>query len=169
MTQQELANASGTSLRTITSFEDSSDRLPIAANLAAIRKAFERLGVMFTDAGVEWVPSFSAAQMRAIRALQVRKGPSMCRPADLYAESGCSRGELEALVRLRIVEGIDTLPTSLRGPSRRKSVRSAIETVRHRLGPSGCARRWRRQGEDRATTGAAYARSPSLGYTHHRT
>lgn len=110
MTRQELANASGVSVRTITSFEDSSDRLPIAANLAAIRKALERLGVLFTEAGVEWFPPFSEAQTRVIRALQVRNGPRMCQPADLYAESGCSRGDLEILVRLQIIEGIDTLP-----------------------------------------------------------
>jgi hypothetical protein len=110
MTQQELADSSGVSLRTITSFEDSSDRVPIAANLAAIRKAFERLGVLFTEAGVEWAPPFSGAQMRVIRALQARGGPRMCRPAELYAETGCSRGDLETLVQLRIVEGIDSLP-----------------------------------------------------------
>jgi transcriptional regulator with XRE-family HTH domain len=110
MTQQELANASGVSLRTITSFEDSSDRRPIAANLAAIRTALKRLGVRFTEAGVEWCPPFSETQIRVIRALQVRRGRSMCSPADLYAESGCSRADLEALVQLRVIDGIDTAP-----------------------------------------------------------
>ena len=110
MTQQELANASGVSLRTITSFEDARDRVPIAANLAAIRTAFERLGVLFTAAGIEWSPPFSETQMRVIRALQVRTGRPMCSPADLYAETQCSRADLEALVRLGIIEGIDTAP-----------------------------------------------------------
>ena len=35
MSRQELANASGVSLRTITSFEDTTDRVPTAANLAS--------------------------------------------------------------------------------------------------------------------------------------
>jgi transcriptional regulator with XRE-family HTH domain len=110
MSRQELANASGVSLRTITSFEDTTDRMPTAANLAAIRTALQRLGVIFSHAGVEWVPPFTDKQVRIIRALQVRQGPRMATVADVTAESGCSRGDLEALAQLQIITGIDGLP-----------------------------------------------------------
>ena len=111
MTQQELADASGVSLRTISSFEDpKSDRQPTPANLETVRRALERLGVTFTAAGVEWVPRFSAPQIKAINALAVRKGQNMCTPRELVEESGCSRGELEALVSLGIVQSLDTSP-----------------------------------------------------------
>jgi hypothetical protein len=110
MNRQELANASGVSLRTITSFEDSSDRLPIAGNLAAIREALERLGVRFIEGGVGWFSPFSQPQMRVIRALAGRNRPPICSLAELYGESGCSRGDLEALARLQVIEGIDTIP-----------------------------------------------------------
>jgi len=110
MSRQELANASGVSLRTITSFEDTTDRVPTAANLAAIRTALQRLGVVFTHAGVEWGPPFTEKQVRVIRALQVRNGPRMATVADVTAESGCSRGDLEALAQLQIITGIDGVP-----------------------------------------------------------
>ncbi len=107
MSRQELANASGVSLRTITSFEDTTDRVPTAANLAAIRTALQRLGVVFTHAGVEWVPPFTEKQVRVIGALQVRNGPRMATVADVMVETGCSRGDLEALAELQIIAGID--------------------------------------------------------------
>jgi len=110
MSRQELANASGVSLRTITSFEDTSDRVPTAATLAAIRTALQRLGVVFTHAGVDWVPPFTEKQVRVIRALQVRNGPRMATIADVTAESGCSRGDLEALAQLQIITGIEGFP-----------------------------------------------------------
>ena len=110
MSRQELATASGVSLRTISSFEDTTDRVPTAANLAAIRTALQRLGVVFTHAGVEWVPPFTEKQVRVIRALQVRHGPRMTTVADVMAESECSRGDLEALAKLQIITGIDGLP-----------------------------------------------------------
>lgn len=111
MSRQELANASGVSIRTITSFEDAkSDRVPTVANLAAIRTAFQRLGVVFNHAGVEWVPPFTEKQVGVIRALQVRHGPRMATVADVAAASGCSRGDLEALAQLQIITGIDELP-----------------------------------------------------------
>ena len=110
MSRQELANASGVSLRTITSFEDATDRVPTAANLAAIRTALQRLGVVFNHAGVEWVPPFTETQVRVIQALQVRHGPRMATVADVTAESGCSRGDLEALAQLQIITGIDGFP-----------------------------------------------------------
>jgi transcriptional regulator with XRE-family HTH domain len=110
MSRQELANASGVSLRTITSFEDTTDRVPTAANLAAIRSALQRLGVVFNHAGVEWVRPFTETQVRVIRALQVRNGPRMKTVADVTAESGCSRGDLEALAQLQIITGIDGFP-----------------------------------------------------------
>jgi transcriptional regulator with XRE-family HTH domain len=110
MSRQELANASGVSLRTITSFEDTTDRVPTAANLAAIESALQRLGVVFTHAGVQWVSPFTEKQVRVIRALQVRNGPRMATVGDVMAESGCSRGDLEALARLQIITGIDGFP-----------------------------------------------------------
>jgi DNA-binding XRE family transcriptional regulator len=110
MSRQELANASGVSLRTITSFEDTTDRVPTAANLAAIQSALQCLGVVFNHAGVEWVQPFTEKQVRVIRALQVRSGPCMATVADVMAESGCSRGDLEALARLQIITGIDGRP-----------------------------------------------------------
>jgi hypothetical protein len=110
MSRQELANASGVSLRTITSFEDTSDRVPTAANLAAIRTALQRLGVMFTHAGVGWVPPFTEKQVRVIRALQVRNGPRMATVADVTAESGCSQSDLDALAQLQIITGIEGFP-----------------------------------------------------------
>jgi transcriptional regulator with XRE-family HTH domain len=110
MSRQELANASGVSLRTITSFEDTTDRTPTAANLAAIRTALQRLGVVFNYAGVEWAPPFTETQMRVVRALQVRHGPRMATVADVTAESGCSRGDLEVLAQRQIITGIDGFP-----------------------------------------------------------
>lgn len=111
MSRQELANASGVSLRTITSFEDASDRMPTAANLSAIRIALQRFGVKFNkQGGVEWVPPFSEAQMRVIRALQVRSGPRMATVADVTAGTGCSRSDLEFLAKLQIITGIDGFP-----------------------------------------------------------
>jgi hypothetical protein len=111
MTQQELADAAGVSLRTITSFEDLTERRPTAANLAAIQWALQRLGVLFTGGAVEWVPPpFSGAQVKVLRALEVRSGPAMCTAATLHQETDCSRAELEALVQLRVIEGIDGLP-----------------------------------------------------------
>lgn len=110
MSRQELAHASGISLRTITSFEDTTDRIPTAANIEAIRGALQRLGVVFNHAGVEWVPPFTEQQVGVIRALQVRHGPRMATVADVTAESGCSRGDLEALAQLQIITGIDGLP-----------------------------------------------------------
>jgi len=112
MSRQELADASGVSVRTITSFEDAkTDRVPTAANLAAIRSALQHLGVLFNHAGVEWVPPFTEKQVGVIRALQVRHGPRMATVADVTAESGCSRGDLEELARLQIITGIDGFPT----------------------------------------------------------
>lgn len=110
MTQQELSNACGVSVRTIASFEDAGDRSPVAGNLAAIRRALEELGVVFTAQGVAWSSPFSDSQIRAINAMSVRTGNRMLTPEQLRSESGCSRPELEALVRLRVAEGIDTLP-----------------------------------------------------------
>ncbi len=110
MTQQELAKASGVSVRTIASFEDATDRYPVAANLVAIRRALEEVGAVFTAQGVAWSSPFSETQVKAIRALSVRKGNAMCTPEQLRTESGCPRPELEALVRLQIVENLDTLP-----------------------------------------------------------
>lgn len=110
MTQQELSNASGVSVRTIASFEDAGDRYPIAANLAAIRRAFEELGVVFTAQGVAWSSPFSETQVKAIRAMAVRTGNNMLTPERLRNESGCSRPELDVLVRLRVAESIDPSP-----------------------------------------------------------
>ena len=110
MSRQELANASGVSLRTITSFEDTTDRVPTSANLAAIQTALQRLGVVFNHAGVEWVPPFSDEQVRVIRALQVRHGQRMATLAEVTAKTGCSRGDLEVLVKLQILTGIDGFP-----------------------------------------------------------
>src|ERR1700681_3186496 len=104
MSRQELANASGVSVRTITNFEDAkTDRVPTAANLVAIRNALQRLGVVFNRAGVKWVPTFTEKQLRVIQALQVRHGPRMATVADVTAESGCSRGDLEELAQLQII------------------------------------------------------------------
>jgi len=112
MSRQELAHASGVSLRTISSFEDASDRLPTAANLAAIQTALQRLGVVFQDdGGVEWSPPFSEIQTRVILALRVRSGPRMVSSSELFTETGCSRADLELLAQLQIVTGIDGFPT----------------------------------------------------------
>lgn len=46
MTQRELAEGSGVSLRTVAHFE-SGERTPIPANLAALRTALEAAGVEF--------------------------------------------------------------------------------------------------------------------------
>jgi transcriptional regulator with XRE-family HTH domain len=111
MTQQELANASGVSLRTVSNFEDpTSNRQPTTANLDAIQRALERLGVNFTPTGVEWAPPFSERQVMAINALSVRKGQDRPRSSDIITETGCSRGELEALAALGIVESLDGYP-----------------------------------------------------------
>jgi transcriptional regulator with XRE-family HTH domain len=111
MSQQELANASGVSLRTISSFEDASDRLPTAANLAAIEKALRRLGAVFQDDGsVEWSPPFTETQIRVILALQVRNGPTMTAAAELIKEARCDRADLELLAQLQILTGIDGYP-----------------------------------------------------------
>ncbi len=110
MTQQELSAASGVGVRTIASFEDAGDRQPVAANLAAIRRALEELGVVFTAQGVAWSSPFSETQVRAVRALSVKNGNQMCTPEQLRGESGCSRPELDALTRLQIVEHVDTSP-----------------------------------------------------------
>ena len=110
MSRQELANASGVSLRTISSFEDASERLPTAANLAAIQTALQRLGVVFQDSGVEWSPPFSETQTRVISALQARNGPRMASSSELFTETGCSRADLELLVQLQILTGIDGYP-----------------------------------------------------------
>jgi transcriptional regulator with XRE-family HTH domain len=111
MSQQELANASGVSLRTISSFEDASDRLPTAANLAAIQVALQRLGVAFRDAGVEWFSPFSETQTRVILVLQARNGPSTMTSPKLIKETGCGRADLEFLAQRQIVTGIDGSPT----------------------------------------------------------
>jgi len=111
MSRQELAHASGVSLRTISSFEDASDRLPTAANLAAIQTALQRLGVVFHDAGVEWSPPFSETQTRVILALQVRNGPGMMSSSELFKKTDCSRADLEFLAQLQILTGIDGYPT----------------------------------------------------------
>lgn len=111
MSRQELANASGVSLRTISSFEDASDRLPTAANLAAIQTALQRLGVVFQeDGGVEWSPPLSETQTRVILALQVRNGPRMVNSSELFRKTGCSRADLELLAQLQILTGIDGYP-----------------------------------------------------------
>ena len=110
MSRQELANASGVSLRTISSFEDASDRLPTAANLAAIQTALQRLGVVFQDGGVEWSPPFSETQTRVILALRVQKGPRMVSSSELFTKTGCSRADLELLAQFQILTGIDGYP-----------------------------------------------------------
>jgi transcriptional regulator with XRE-family HTH domain len=110
MSRQELANASGVSLRTISSFEDVSDRVPTVANLAAIQTALQRLGVVFQDAGVEWSPPFSDTQTRVISALSVQSGPRMASSSDLFTKTGCSRADLELLAQLQILTGIDGSP-----------------------------------------------------------
>jgi transcriptional regulator with XRE-family HTH domain len=46
MTQAELADQSGVSLRTIAHFE-SGERQPVPANLAALQNTFEKAGVEF--------------------------------------------------------------------------------------------------------------------------
>jgi hypothetical protein len=110
MSRQELANASGVSLRTISSFEDASDRTPTAANLAAIEAALRRLGVVFDETGTKWLSPFSDAQAGAIRALQVRNGPKMISAPELLKEAGCSLADLEALQRLQILSGVNGYP-----------------------------------------------------------
>lgn len=110
MSRQELAHASSVSLRTISSFEDTSDRLPTAANLTAIQTALQRLGVVFQDGGVEWSAPFSETQTRVIKALQVRNGPRMVGSSELLTETGCSRADLELLAQLQILTGIDGYP-----------------------------------------------------------
>ena len=110
MSRQELAHASGVSLRTIVSFEDASDRLPTAANLAAIQTALQRLGVVFQDGGVEWSPPFSEPQTCVILTLQVRNGPRMMSSSELFTQTGCSRADLELLAQLQILTGIDGYP-----------------------------------------------------------
>jgi transcriptional regulator with XRE-family HTH domain len=110
MSQQELANASGVSLRTISSFEDASDRLPTTANLAAIQTALQRLGVVFQDGGVNWSPPFSETQAGVILALEVQSGPRMMSSSELFIKIGCSRADLELLARLQILTGIDGYP-----------------------------------------------------------
>jgi transcriptional regulator with XRE-family HTH domain len=111
MSRQELANASGVSLRTISSFEDTSDRLPTGANLAAIQTALQRLGALFQDGGVGWVPPFSGTQTRVILALQVRNGPRMVSASELLTKTGGTRADLELLAQLQILTGIDGYPT----------------------------------------------------------
>jgi DNA-binding XRE family transcriptional regulator len=111
MSRQELANASGVSLRTIVSFEDASDRLPTAANLAAIQTALQRLGVVFHDGGVEWSPPFSETQTRVILGLRLQKDPRMSSSSELFTKTGCSRADLELLAQLQILTGIDGTPT----------------------------------------------------------
>ena len=111
MSQQELANASGVSLRTISSFEDASDRLPTTANLAAIQTALQRLGVVFQDGGgVQWFPPFSETETRVILALARPTGPGMVSSLELFATTGCSRADLESLAQLQIITGIDGYP-----------------------------------------------------------
>ncbi len=110
MSRLELSHASGVSLRTISSFEDATDRLPTAANLAAIQTALQRRGVVFQDGGVEWSSPFSEIQTRVILALQVRNGPRMVSSSELLTESGCSRADLELLAQLQILTGIDGYP-----------------------------------------------------------
>ncbi len=136
MSRQELAHASGVSLRTISSFEDASDRLPTAANLAAIQTALQRLGVVFEDGGVQWSPPFSETQTRVILALQVQSGPRMVSSSELFTKTGCSRADLELLVQLQILTGIDGypmltaiglhIPGLLRDHESRESVRRVI-------------------------------------------
>jgi len=111
MSRQELANASGVSLRTISSFEDASDRLPTAANLAAIQTALQRLGVVFHDGGLGWSRPFSEPQTRVIDALRVQKVPSRMSSSELFTKTGCSRADLESLAQLQILTGIDAYPT----------------------------------------------------------
>ena len=111
MSRRELANASGVSLRTISSFEDASDRLPTAANLAAIQTALQRLGVVFHDGGVEWSPPFSETQTRVILTLRVQKGSPRMSSSELFTKTGCSRADLEFLAQLQLLTGIDGTPT----------------------------------------------------------
>jgi transcriptional regulator with XRE-family HTH domain len=111
MSRQELANASGVSLRTISSFEDASDRLPTAANLAAIQTALQRLGAVFHDGGVEWSSPFSETQTRVILALRVQRGAPLMSSSELFTKTGCSRADLELLAQLQILTGIDGTPT----------------------------------------------------------
>ena len=110
MTQQELSRASGVSVRTIASFEGATDRSPVTANLAAIRRALEDLGVIFTADGIAWSSPFSDTQIKAIRALSVRNGNAMCTLENLLSDSNCPRPELDSLARLQIVENLDTMP-----------------------------------------------------------
>lgn len=111
MSRQELANASGVSLRTISSFEDVSDsRVPTAANLAAIQTALQRLGVMFQDAGVDWSPPFSDTPTHVISELSDQSVPGRMSSSDLFTKTGCSRADLELLAQLQILTGIDSYP-----------------------------------------------------------
>lgn len=52
MTQDDLAEMSRVSKRTITHFE-SEQRNPVPATLVALQRALEAAGVQFTDRGVE--------------------------------------------------------------------------------------------------------------------
>jgi DNA-binding XRE family transcriptional regulator len=111
MSQQELANASGVSLRTINSFEDVTNRMPTAANVGAIQTALQRLGVVFQeDGGVRWSPPFSETQSRVILALQMQNDPRMVTSSELLTKTDASRADLELLVRLQILTGIDGYP-----------------------------------------------------------
>lgn len=110
MSRQELANASGVSLRTISSFEDASERLPTAANLSAIQAALQHLGVVFEDGGIQWSTPFSEAQTNVIIALAVRNGPNMVSAAELLSETGCSRADIEFLAQLKIIIEVDGYP-----------------------------------------------------------
>ena len=138
MSRQELANASGVSLRTISSFEDASDRVPTAANLGAIQTALQRLGVVFINGGVEWCSPFSEAQTRLVLELQVRNGPALRSAAELIAKTGCSRADLESLAQLQILVGIDTHPLwtaiGLHIPGLVRDYESRRERVRQETG-----------------------------------
>jgi transcriptional regulator with XRE-family HTH domain len=136
MSRQELAHASGVSLRTISSFEDG-ERLPTAANHAAVESALQRLGVMFRDdGGVQWFSPFSEPQSAAILALEVRSGPRMLSVPELISKTGCSLADLELLARLQILAGIDGyplltaiglhMPALLRDHEARESARQAF-------------------------------------------
>ena len=54
MTQQELADASGVSLRTIIAFESPESRRLTRVNLKAIEEVFKGYGVIFYAMGLEW-------------------------------------------------------------------------------------------------------------------
>lgn len=141
MSRQELAHASGVSLRTISSFEDASDRLPTAANLAAVQTALQRLGVVFEDGGVYWSPPFSETQKGVILALQVQNGPRMMNSSELFTKTGCSRADLELLARLQILTGIDGYPMltaiGLHIPGLLRDHESRRERARQVIGATG--------------------------------